>query len=149
MMNHVALTARIVSDAQILKQGGNGAPDFITLRVVSSRKFKAKGDQDYRQEDLFINVKMNASPNFRQYLTKGRMISISGALVQNNYTDKDGNKRTEFYIRAMQRDVELLSQASQDQAKSTAQAAARPAAPAAPATDQAGPEYFQDDDIPF
>lgn len=38
--------------------------------------------------------------NLCQYVDKGRLLAIEGSIQTGNYTDKDGNKRTSFDVRA-------------------------------------------------
>lgn len=72
-----------------------------------------------------------------KYLTKGRQVYVEGTLAQDEYTDKDGNKRTTLEVNANA--VQFLGGGQGNDAAKAASAGAAPAA--APKAD--------DSDIPF
>jgi single-strand DNA-binding protein len=82
-----------------------------------------------------------------QYLAKGRQVYIEGRLRQDEFTDRDGNKRTTLEVNAT--DVQFLG-SRQDEGGG---GASRPRTPAGsgveePAAHQ-GPIVAADDDVPF
>lgn len=76
-----------------------------------------------------------------QYLTKGQAVTVSGTVIQREYTDKDGNKRTSMDVRV--NDIALQGGKREQQAE--------PQRQAAPAQRQAPAREFDagDDQIPF
>jgi single-strand DNA-binding protein len=85
-----------------------------------------------------------------QYLAKGRQVYIEGRLRQDEYTDRDGNKRTTLEVNAT--DVQFLG-SRQDEGGGGGYGSGRPRTPAAtggdePAAHQA-PIVAADDDVPF
>jgi single-strand DNA-binding protein len=50
-----------------------------------------------------------------QYLSKGSQVYVEGKLSQNEYTDKDGNKRTSLEVKAT--DVQFLDRKPQGDAR--------------------------------
>lgn len=78
-----------------------------------------------------------------QYLAKGRLVSVSGELCDNSYTDKEGNKRSSVCINATK--VKFLSSGEKEGGKPQGQAG-RPATPPADADFDSNQD---DDDVPF
>lgn len=77
-----------------------------------------------------------------QYLTKGKPVYIEGRLAQQEYTDKDGNKRTSLEVTA----TEMKFLDSRGEESSSSYSSSAPAnRPSAPASNDSGPE----EDIPF
>jgi single-strand DNA-binding protein len=83
-----------------------------------------------------------------QYLTKGKQVYIEGRLKAQEYTDRDGNKRTSLEVTAT--DMQFLGSRGDDEAGS---AAPRPSPRPAPQAGGGGaPDNdagVQDSDIPF
>lgn len=73
-----------------------------------------------------------------QYLAKGRLVYVEGRLRQEEYTDRDGNRRTTLKVNAT--DLQFLSSRSDD----------APPRSAAPREEAPAPSRVpDDDDIPF
>jgi single-strand DNA-binding protein len=86
-----------------------------------------------------------------QYLAKGRQVYIEGRLRQDEFTDRDGNKRTTLEVNAT--DVQFLG-SRQDEGGGGAYGAGKPPrTPAGPGGDEPaahqGPIVANDDDVPF
>ncbi len=77
-----------------------------------------------------------------QYLTKGKPVYIEGRLTQQEYTDKDGNKRTSLEVTATE--MKFLDSRG-DESSASHQSSAPANRPAQSAPPDAGPE----EDIPF
>lgn len=91
MLNIIVLMGRLVRDPEIrTTQGGNTLASF-TLAV--ERDFAPQGQE---KETDFINcTAWGGTANFiGKYFAKGALMSLRGALYMQNYTDRDGNKRT-------------------------------------------------------
>ena len=91
MLNHITIMGRLTRDPE-LKHTANGTP-------VAS--FTVAVDRDRKQEDGsritdFIDcVAWRGTAEFvNKYFYKGSMAVVTGRLQNNNYTDRDGNKRT-------------------------------------------------------
>ena len=91
-MNVVILMGRLTADPE-LKTTNNG---------VSVTSFSIAVDREYTKEKQidFINCVAwrNNAEFISKYFSKGQMIALRGSLQQNNYTDKDGNKRTSYNV---------------------------------------------------
>lgn len=98
-MNTIMMTGNLVRDPDYREfQNGGGV---CTMRVADSRRFTGKDGQK-REETLFIDVKAFAklAMTCRQFLSKGSKVLICGQLKSDEYTTKDGQKRTSIYIAA-------------------------------------------------
>ena len=80
-----------------------------------------------------------------QYLTKGKQVYIEGRLRQQEYTDRDGNRRTSLEVTAS--DIQFLGtkgdEAGVSSPATTTSKASRPA------TDTTDEPPLSDDEIPF
>jgi single-strand DNA-binding protein len=82
-----------------------------------------------------------------QYLSKGKQVYIEGRLKAQEYTDRDGNKRTSLEVTAT--DMQFLGSRGDDEAGGSAP---RPSPRPAPQAGGAAPEDDsgpRDSDIPF
>ncbi|ETU00483.1 single-stranded DNA-binding protein [Enterococcus faecalis] len=96
MMN-ITLTGRLAKEAAIRTiptQQGELKVVKTTLAVKRSRYNKTKEEL----ETTFINIEAWGKPAevLAKYTQKGSLIQVSGDLVNNNYTDKEGVKRYEM-----------------------------------------------------
>lgn len=98
-MNKVILIGNLTKDVELsfVKGTGNAITKF---NLAVSRGYKDKNETD------FINCVVfgKTAENVAQYTSKGSKVAIEGSLRINNYTDKDGNKRsfTEVYVNTIE-----------------------------------------------
>ena len=98
MLNHIDIAGRITHDLEMRE----------TQSGVKNIQFSIACDEDYKPKDGgdrdvdFIRVKAwrQTAEFIANYMGKGRTIIVSGRLKADNYTDKDGNKRTDTYVLA-------------------------------------------------
>ena len=109
-MNRVELVGRLTAKPELRYTNSNMA--YTRFSVAINRVTNTQGE---RVTD-FINVVVwgKQAENAANYLDKGSLVGIEGSIQTGNYTDKDGNKRTSFDVRANR--VEFLSSKSQIQA---------------------------------
>ena len=91
MLNKIILQGRLVRDPEMrTTQSGKSIASF-TLAV--ERDFAPQGQQ---KETDFINcTAWNGTADFiSRYFSKGSMATVCGSLQIQNYTDRDGNKRS-------------------------------------------------------
>ena len=103
-MNKVELVGRLTAKPELRYTSSNMA--YARFSVAITRAFaNAQGE---RGTD-FINVVVwgKQAENVANYLDKGRLVGVEGSIQTGSYTDKDGNKRTSFDVRADR--VEFLS----------------------------------------
>jgi single-strand DNA-binding protein len=84
-----------------------------------------------------------------QYLSKGKQVYIEGRLRQDEYTDRDGQKRTTLEVTAS--DIQFLTPRGSDEGGTSAPSrqAAAPAPQSRGVANEAPPSGVQEDDIPF
>jgi single-strand DNA-binding protein len=113
-MNKVELVGRLTAKPELRYTSSNMA--YARFSVAINRTYtNAQGE---RGTD-FINVVVwgKQAENVANYLDKGRLVAVEGSIQTGSYTDKDGNKRTSFDVRA--NNVEFLSSKSQGQESKT------------------------------
>lgn len=91
MLNKIILSGRLVRDPEMrTTQSGKSIASF-TLAV--DRDFAPQGQ---KKETDFINcTAWNGTADFMsRYFSKGSMATVCGSLQIQNYTDRDGNKRS-------------------------------------------------------
>ena len=93
MLNHVALQGRLTRDPE-LRRTQNGVPVTSFSLAVSGRK----------DDTLFVDCVAwrGAAEAICQYLGKGRMIIVEGALQSREWDDKDGNRRKSLEVNVSQ-----------------------------------------------
>ena len=101
-VNSVVIVGRLTRDAE---RRGNGGP--LSFSIASSRR--VKHGEEWSDEASFFEVTY-WHKSLDQYLTKGKQIAVSGALVQEHW-EKDGEKRSKVTILAD--NVQLLGGGSQ------------------------------------
>lgn len=92
-MNKLIATARLTKDIeQIRYTEGNMAIGNMHLAIDLGAK------RNGEKETLFIYAKMfdKIAENCSKYLTKGSLISCDITIKNNNYLDKNGNKKYEY-----------------------------------------------------
>ncbi len=95
-MNSVNLTGRITADVEVKQAGESSVCNF---RIAVKRP-KTKDKTDF-----FTCVAWRNTADFiGRYFKKGSMIAITGCLVCDEYTDKEGNKRSTVSIRVDEAD---------------------------------------------
>lgn len=93
-MNVVIIMGRLTADPE-LRTTGSGI-SVTSFSIAVDRAYQNGGE---RQTDFINCVAWRNNAEFiSKYFTKGQMIALRGSLQQNNYTDKDGNKRTSYNV---------------------------------------------------
>lgn len=89
-MNKVVLIGRLTKDPELKFTPGNGTA-VTTLTLAIDRKFLKDGQKEADFIPIVIWGKQaEATAN---YMTKGKLIGISGRIQTRNYDAKDGTKR--------------------------------------------------------
>ena len=99
-INKVILIGRLGRDPE-LKYTGTGTP-FCRFSIATDDTWmdKASGERQERTEWHNIVVWDRLAEICNQYLTKGKLVYIEGALQTREWDDQDGNKRRTTEIRA-------------------------------------------------
>lgn len=91
-MNHVVLVGRLTKNPEIRYIPGSGTP-VATFTVAIDRNFTKK---DGTKDTDFIPVElMGKSAEYcGKFATKGRLVSVQGALRVDKYQDQNGQNKT-------------------------------------------------------
>lgn len=97
MYNHITILGRIVRNIELKRTQSGKA--VCTLCVAVERSMK---DKDGNKVTDFMDVTLwdKKAEAVSKYLSKGRMTLFSGSMESRNYTDKDGNKRKTWELKA-------------------------------------------------
>jgi single-strand DNA-binding protein len=91
MLNHIALMGRLTADPELRRTSNGIAVASFALAVERDRKDKATGE---READFIRCTAWRSTGEFvSKYFSKGQMAIVSGRLLIDQYTDKDGNHR--------------------------------------------------------
>ena len=153
-VNKVILVGRLGRDPE-LKYTANGVP-FCRFSMATDDVWndKSSGERQERTEWHNIVAWDRLAEICNQYLTKGKLVYIEGALQTREWDDQEGNKRKTTEIRA--REMVMLGGSAggentgNGQRRAVADAAAGSGAPAPASTStSASTSTTTDDDIPF
>lgn len=154
-VNKVMLLGRLGNQPELKYTPSNRA--VTELRIAVNRNWTDKAGVRQEKTDWFgIEVWDKQAENCHRYLTKGREVFIEGRLTVDEWTDKDGQKRTKTKVVAEV--VQFIGRADGASAGSSGEdrggfeGGGRPAAARAPAPGmEPSPEDFggPEDDIPF
>lgn len=97
-MNHIVLIGRLTRDPELRYIAGSGTP-VANFSLAVDRDFNGKDGQ--KQTD-FINIEVwnKSAENCSNFLSKGSLVAISGALRIENYENQQGEKRSITKVRA-------------------------------------------------
>lgn len=89
-MNKLILTGYLAKDIDVYGDG-------VATIIVAPAERRSK-DKDGNEIVNFIPVKLfkNLYKNVAPYLVKGKLITVEGRIVTNNFTDKNGEVRYEI-----------------------------------------------------
>ena len=91
MLNHITIMGRLTRDPELRRTGSGLA--VTSFSVAVDRDF-GKSESGEKKTDFFDCVAWRNTAEFAsKYLTKGRMVVVSGRLEFRDWTDKEGNKR--------------------------------------------------------
>lgn len=92
-INKIIVSGRLVKDPEAKTVGEH---NLCSMRIVSNR---IQG-KNKNEKSMFIDVNCwgNQSGPCLQFLKKGSRVIVEGSLYQDDWTDKNGNNRTTYYI---------------------------------------------------
>lgn len=108
-MNSVTMIGRLTNDVELRRTQSGTACCSFTLAV---KRPKVKDTTDFHN---FV-VWQQGAEYLSQYGHKGDLVGVTGYLTTREWTDKDGNKRTEWEV--VTDAVELLSSKRNSEASS-------------------------------
>jgi single-strand DNA-binding protein len=109
-MNKVVLIGRLTKDPELKFTPGNGTA-VATLTLAVDRRFKKEGEQSADFVPIVIWGKQaEATAN---YMSKGRLMGVSGRIQTRSYDAKDGTKR--YVTEVVAEEVQFLDKANSGQ----------------------------------
>ena len=91
MLNHIVIMGRLTRDPELRRTGSGIA--VASFSVAVDRDF-GKNENGEKETDFIDCVAWRNTAEFvSKYVTKGRMVAVSGRLQIRSWTDKEGNKR--------------------------------------------------------
>ena len=93
-MNLITLTGNLGRDWEQANSNTVIAKNSLAVR----RDFKNKQTDEYDTDWIPLTAFSKTAETLMQYTGKGSKILIVGKLQTNNYTDKNGNKRTSYDV---------------------------------------------------
>lgn len=94
-MNITIMLCRLVKDVELKKINTNkGEMSIAKFSVATPKRYKKEGESDANFYDCQAFGK--TAEVIEKYLSKGSQVLLKGTFENNNYTDKDGNKRYGF-----------------------------------------------------
>ena len=93
-MNLITLTGNLGRDWEQANSNTVIAKNSLAVR----RDFKNKQTGDYDTDWIPLTAFSKTAEILMQYTSKGSKLLIVGKLQTNNYTDKNGNKRTSYDV---------------------------------------------------
>lgn len=95
-MNKVILMGRLTRDPEVRYSQGAEPKAIARYSLAVNRRFKRQEEQD---ADFIPCVAFGKQGEFAEkYLSKGRLIAVSGRLQVRNWDDNNGNKRTTIEV---------------------------------------------------
>jgi len=136
--NKIIIVGHLGKDPEIRYMTDGTAVCNFSVATTEKRKDRS-GEMQENTLWFRVNVWGKQADAVNQYLSKGRQVYVEGRLSQQEYTDKDGNRRTSLEVRAT--DVQFLGSRG-DEGGSSPAASARPTTTNSPGGDES-------EDIPF
>lgn len=103
-MNKVLLVGRLIKDAE-LKQIRDGEKSVLNLTIAVSRNYV--NDKGIREADFVpVSCWNRSAGTLVQYLTKGRLVSVTGKINIRKVEDKEG--RTRFLTSVVADEIQFL-----------------------------------------
>jgi len=104
MLNKVAFVGRLTKNPEVKTVGNNQTP-VAKFTIAVNRTFKREGQPS--ADFIPIVVFGKSADNCGKYLTKGRLITVSGMLQTRSWEDRDGKKH--YVTEVIADEVDFLS----------------------------------------
>jgi len=96
-MNGVFMTGRLTRDAEMKPVGDN---NVISFSIANDDESKKQQDGSYENIVSFFNCEFwSKSGKMAMHLLKGKAVTITGALKQDRWQDKEGQNRSVVKIK--------------------------------------------------
>lgn len=96
-LNHIVISGNLTRDVEIRSVG---ADKFVVAFTIAHNSRYKTADGEQREEASFIDCEVwgRQGEIAAQYLTKGSMTIVEGRIKQDNWTDKEGQKRSKLKL---------------------------------------------------
>lgn len=141
--NKIVIVGYLGRDPEIRYMPDGTAVCNFSIATTEKRKDRSGDFQDVTTW-FRVNVWGKQAETANQYLSKGRQVYVEGRLSQQEYTDREGLKRTSLDIRAT--DIQFLGPRGEDGSGSSS---ASHSGPSRQTIDPSGPGGNDGDEIPF
>ncbi|MGE0886416.1 MAG: single-stranded DNA-binding protein [Blastocatellales bacterium] len=138
--NKIVIVGYLGRDPEIRYLPDGTAVCNFTIATTERRKDRSGDSQDVTTW-FRVNVWGKQAESANQYLSKGRQVYVEGRLTQQEYTDREGNRRTSLDVRAT--DVQFLGARGDDASHSPSSQPSRSSESGSAPPDDGG------DEIPF
>jgi len=98
MLNFCVITGRLTADPELRMLDNNTA--VLSFSIASQRDYKNKSTNEYPTDFLNVTAWRGTAEFIGKHFRKGSLITVVGRLETRKYTDKDGNNRTAYEIKA-------------------------------------------------
>jgi single-strand DNA-binding protein len=97
-INHLIVSGNLTRDPELRTVGADKS--VCSFTIANSTKFKG-GDGEMKEETAFIDCDAwgRQGEIAAQYYQKGSAAIVEGSIRQDNWTDKDGQKRSKLKLR--------------------------------------------------
>jgi len=96
-MNNTILIGRIATNLEVKTNDGGTSRCRFNLAVPRIGAKEGTQDVDF----ISVVVWNKQAENLAKYQSKGSLIAVKGEIRADNYTDKEGNNRTNTYVYAI------------------------------------------------
>lgn len=103
-MNEVVLIGRISNDLELKDVNG--------IKIINFNLAVNRQDKDKNTDFIPVAAFNQIAENMVKYQKKGNLLAVKGSIRQNEYTDKEGNKRYSFNVVANK--VQYLESSNKD-----------------------------------
>jgi single-strand DNA-binding protein len=144
--NKIVIVGYLGKDPEIRYTPQGTAVCNFTIATTEKRKDRAGEGQDITTW-FRVSVWGRQAEVANQYLSKGKQVYLEGRLRQEEYTDRDGNKRTSLEVSAT--DIQFLGARGEEGGQSFSQGAPSQSAPRRSGGGGEDIDGPSDSDIPF
>lgn len=103
-LNFTIIEGRLTRTADMLyTKNGNAMCKFD---IAVNEYYKAENEYKTVTSFVTVNIWGKYAESISKYMEKGTAVRIIGSIKQNNWEDKDGNRRSNLYINA--NSIEIL-----------------------------------------
>jgi len=124
-MNSISLIGHLGKDPEV--RGNDPENPILVFSIATTESYTSKDGQK-KEETMWHNITVfGGLTKYASYLKKGSLVFVEGQLKENKYTDKDGNSKTSYYVKANKLknlSSKNSSDSSQEQSNSQTQAPA-------------------------